>query len=130
MIPQRSPYRGSQTPQGPMMLVSSSGWAHSPITLILIGLSIEFAVGGAALPGIATVIAIAAAVSTAPMNVARRCLIDRTSGPPPENDGNKWGSATDTAVRMKPVCRTTVVQLRARPAPNRARSNTQGRPTL
>ena len=71
-----------------MMLVSSSGWAHSPITLILIGLSIEFAVGGAALPGIATVIAIAAAVSTAPMNRTRKRFIDRTSVPPPENDGN------------------------------------------
>src|SRR5262245_53736556 len=103
-----------------MMLVSSSGWAHSPITLILIGLSIEFAVGGAALPGIATVIAIAAAVSTAPMNVTRRRLIDRTSDPPPENDGNKWGSATELRVASarRPV------------APNRARSNTQASPTL
>src|SRR6187402_810636 len=62
-----------------MMLVSSSGWAHSPITLILIGLSIEFAVGGAALPGIAAVIAIAAAVSTAPVSRTRKRFIDCTS---------------------------------------------------
>src|SRR5262245_27677521 len=86
-----------------MMLVSSSGWAHSPITLILTGLSIEFAVGGAALPGIATVIAIAAAVSTAPVNRTRKRFIDRTSDPPPENDGNKWGSATRTQVSWSPL---------------------------
>src|SRR6187397_1245694 len=83
-----------------MMLVSSSGWAHSPMTLILIGLSIEFAVGGAATPGTATVIAIAAAVSTAPVNRTRRRFIDRTSVPPRENDGT-WGSAGTKSLRIR-----------------------------
>src|SRR3954451_23887551 len=39
MIPQRMPYSWCQTPHGPTMLVSSSGWAHSPITLIFTALS-------------------------------------------------------------------------------------------
>src|SRR5436190_201127 len=50
MIPQRMPYLACHTPHGPMMLVSSSGWAHSPITLILTGLSIVYVVDGAVLP--------------------------------------------------------------------------------
>src|SRR3954453_17151098 len=74
------------------MLVSSSGWAHSPITLILIGLSSELVVGGAALPGIAMLIAIAAAVSTAPVKMTRKRFIDRTSEFLLKRTTGKWGS--------------------------------------
>src|SRR5829696_320860 len=50
-----------------MMLVSSSGWAHSPITLIFTGLSIVFVVGGAVLPDTAmTIVTSAIAVRTRP----------------------------------------------------------------
>ncbi len=34
ITPHLTSKRACQTPQGPMMLVSSSGWAHSPITSI------------------------------------------------------------------------------------------------
>src|SRR4029079_12714615 len=95
-------------------LVSSSGWAHSPITLILSGLSIELPVGGAALPGIATVIAIAPAVSIAPVNTARRRFIDRTSDPPSRERRKIWGQPR--MVRVAPPRRPL--------APNRATSNT------
>src|SRR3954453_10609852 len=48
MIPQRTPYFACQTPQGPMMLVSSSGWAHSPITLIFTALGAVYCAARAA----------------------------------------------------------------------------------
>src|SRR6478609_2099750 len=75
------------TPHGPMMLVSSSGWAHSPITLIFSGLSVEYGDGGAAPPGTATATATPAAIDRARAHRFRDRIVDRMSPPPPGTAG-------------------------------------------
>src|SRR3954453_6147250 len=63
MIPQRTPYLACQTPHGPMMLVSSSGWAHSPITLIFTALGAVYGLGADAFPPTAPTTATSAAAT-------------------------------------------------------------------
>jgi hypothetical protein len=75
------------------MLVSSSGWAHSPSTLIFTG---SAAADGAAPPGIATPIA---TIATAARAVLYR-FMDRTSLPPP---GRQVSAEATTRTRAHEV---------------------------
>src|SRR5215210_1364177 len=85
-----------------MMLVSSSGWAHSPITLIFTALSAVYGDGGAAAPGIAIQIATVATLARiAPLSRTRKRFLDRTSVPPSRT--TNMGSTRAPHARPAPV---------------------------